>query len=69
MAVRRVLIWTCDYCGADAERTGYGFPPGWGHGFRLTGGPPIHYCEPCGAAHGLADGRTIPEVELPPETA
>lgn len=30
MTVERILRWTCDSCGAIAERDGYGFPAkGW----------------------------------------
>lgn len=51
MTVERVLMWTCDKCGATVERGGYGLPDGWTYsaGEMLADGrsKPIHRCAEC----------------------
>jgi len=48
MSFRRVIIWTCNKCGLEVEKTGYGLPPGWIYlPGNLIGGEIEHRCKSC----------------------
>lgn len=57
MSLRRVFIWNCDTCPAEAEAPHYGGPEGW----RWYQGPTMpvkHACGAC-AALRLAEGWRV----------
>lgn len=45
MIIKRIFVWMCDGCSLEAEKEGYGVPPGWDCVLEM--GRPKHYCRHC----------------------
>lgn len=43
--MRRVFIWTCDYCEIQTQKADYGLPDGWVYVKKI--GPVPHACPDC----------------------
>lgn len=46
MSHRKMHHWTCDTCGVEVAREGYGLPQGWTW-THPAGQPVLHACEKC----------------------
>ena len=47
MSWERVIRWTCDRCGLEVDRFGYGLPKHWKYVHTGPTSPAEHRCEVC----------------------